>query len=265
MKKVFVLLAMITLVACSSNSNRVVSSSSIEDISSSSIEETSMTTSESSENEDSTSSADEGTSSNTTTSTSENTSSSSQSENSSSSSSASSSSSSSTSQATDENTLTFNFYNNNSLPGCDTSKLNERLAAFMNQVATFSFVSSITNSSCQVIANAPTNGDTVLVVGSGSSGGQLQFTFANTIKSVSITAWSYHKPYTDYQTGNPVANVDAGASCYVNVDTNLIDLAPVGGEPVEKTETFEINGKTLKLYNKDQKNRAFIKSMTFTY
>ena len=135
----------------------------------------------------------------------------------------------------------------------------------MNQVATFSFVSSITNSSCQVIANAPTNGDTVLVVGSGSSGGQLQFTFANTIKSVSITAWSYHKPYTDYQTGNPVDNVDAGASCYVNVDTNIIDLAPVGGEPVEKTETFEINGKTLKLYNKDQKNRAFIKSMTFTY
>lgn len=260
MKKVFVLLAMITLVACSSNSNRAVSSSSIEDISSSSIEETSVTTSESSENEDSISSADESTSS-TATSSSESASSSSQNE----SSSSSASSSSSSSQTTDENTLTFNFYNNNSLPGCDTSKLNERLATFMNQVATFSFVSSITNSSCQVIANAPTNGDTILVVGSGSSGGQLQFTFANTIKSVSITAWSYHKPYTDYQTGNPVANVDAGASCYVNVDTNLIDLAPVGGEPVERTETFEINGKTLKLYNKNQKNRAFIKSMTFTY
>ena len=237
MKNIFVLLAAITLVACSSNSN-LNPSSSIEDNSTTSggiLDNTS-----SSENVNTSSSDGTNTSSNNT-------------------------SSSSSGETVDGETLTFNFYNNSSLKGCDTSKLNERLADFMNQVAATTFVSSITNSACQVIANAPTNGDTVLVVGSGSAGGELQFTFANTIKSVSITAWSYHKPYTDYATGQPVANVDAGSSCYVNVDTNLIDLVPVDGQPVEKTESFDINGKTLKLYNKAEKNRAFIKSMTFVY
>ena len=237
MKNIFVLLAAITLVACSSNSN-LNPSSSIKDNSTTSGEILDNTSS--SENVNTSSSGNTNTSSNNT-------------------------SSSSSGETVDGETLTFNFYNNSSLKGCDTSKLNERLADFMNQVAATTFVSSITNSACQVIANAPTSGDTVLVVGSGSAGGELQFTFANTIKSVSITAWSYHKPYTDYSTGLPVANVDVGSSCYVNIDTNLIDLVPVDGQPVEKTESFDINGKTLKLYNKAEKNRAFIKSMTFVY
>lgn len=235
-KNIFVLLAAITLIACSSNTNTAPSSSIGGDSS-----DSSSGTITNSDSSNTSTSGNTGTSSN------------------------NPASSSSSGQTVDDETLTFNFYNNSSLKGCDTSKLNERLADFMNQVATTTFVSSITNSACQVIANAPTNGDTVLVVGSGSAGGELQFTFVNTIKSVSITAWSYHKPYTDYQTGQPVANVDAGSSCYVNVDANLIDLAPVGGEPVEKTESFDINGKTLKLYNKAEKNRAFIKSITFTY
>lgn len=239
MKNLFVLLAAITLVACSSNSSRNTSSHVADDSTSAILDD-----STSSNNPSTSSNTDAGASSNAGTSTNPST---------------------STSTTVDGETLTFNFYNNESLKGADTKSLNEKLATFMNQVATFAFVSNITNSNCQVIANAPTDGDTVLVIGSGSDGGELQFTFANTIKSVSITAWTYHKPYTNHETGNEVPNVDTGASCYVNTDTNLIDLAPVNGEPVEKVESFDINGKTLKLYNKAKKNRAFIKSMTFVY
>lgn len=257
MKKLFILLAAITLIACSSNSNHVFSSSIEGDMSTSSEEPQSSV--EPSNNLESSPSSNVATSSVTAYSSSNVPTSSSQN------SSSSSSASSSSSQASDDITLTFNFYNNSSLKGCDTNSLNEKLKTFMNEVASTTFVSSIANSSCQVIANAPTNGDTVLVVGSGSAGGELQLTFTNTIKSVNITAWSYHKPYNDYQTGQPVANVDAGSSCYVNIDTNLIDLTPADGQPVEKVESFEINGKTLKLYNKAAKNRAFIKSITFTY
>ena len=153
-------------------------------------------------------------------------------------------------------------------PSCgsvSTEALDNKLLDYINQVATTTFVSEVKNSKCQISNDIPNKGEKVLIIGSASAQGSLEFTFVETIKSVTITAQTYHKPYVDYATGNTNPNVDTDSVLYVN-DTNTVDLKPVNSEPVEKEYTTELNGKTLKLTNSGEaKSRVFIKSITFVY
>ena len=163
-----------------------------------------------------------------------------------------------------DKTLTINLFN----PTCgsvSTEALDTKLLDYINQVATTTFVSEVKNSKCQISNDIPNKGEKVLIIGSASAQGSLEFTFVETIKSVTITAQTYHKPYMDYATGNTVANFDTDSVLYVN-DTNTVDLKPVNGEPVEKEYTTELNAKTLKLTNSgEEKSRVFIKALTFVY
>ena len=163
-----------------------------------------------------------------------------------------------------DKTLTINLFN----PSCgsvSTEALDAKLLNYINQVATTTFVSEVKNSKCQISNDIPNKGEKVLIIGSASAQGSLEFTFVETIKSVTITAQTYHKPYMDYATGNTNPNVDTDSVLYVN-DTNTVDLKPVNGEPVEKEYTTELNAKTLKLTNSgEEKSRVFIKSLTFVY
>ena len=180
------------------------------------------------------------------------------------SSSSSSSSISSSETPVADKTLTINLFN----PTCgsvSTEALDAKLLDYINQVATTTFVSEVKNSKCQISNDIPNKGEKVLIIGSASAQGSLEFTFVETIKSVTITAQTYHKPYMDYATGNTNPNVDTDSVLYVN-DTNSVDLKPANGEPVEKEYTTELNGKTLKLTNSGEaKSRVFIKSLTFVY
>ena len=179
-------------------------------------------------------------------------------------SSSSSSSINSSETPTADKTLTINLFN----PSCgsvSTEALDTKLLDYINQVATTTFVSEVKNSKCQISNDIPNKGEKVLIIGSAKDQGSLEFTFVETIKSVTITAQTYHKPYMDYATGNTNPNVDTDSVLYVN-DTNTVDLKPVNGEPVEKEYTIELNGKTLKLTNSgEEKSRVFIKSLTFVY
>ena len=163
-----------------------------------------------------------------------------------------------------DKTLTINLFN----PTCgsvSTEALDTKLLEYINQVATTTFVSEVKNSKCQISNDIPNKGEKVLIIGSASAQGSLEFTFVETIKSVTITAQTYHKPYMDYATGNTNPNVDTDSVLYVN-DINTVDLKSVNGEPVEKEYTVELNGKTLKLNNSgEEKSRVFIKSLTFIY
>ena len=178
--------------------------------------------------------------------------------------SSSSSSTTSSNEPTADNTLTINLFN----PSCgsvSTEALDARLTEYINQVTGTTFVSSVKNTSCQIINDALNKGDKVLVIGSAKDQGSLEFTFVETIKSVTFAAQTYHKPYVDYATGNTNPNVDTDSVLYVN-DINTVDLKSVNGEPVEKEYTVELNGKTLKLNNSgEEKSRVFIKSLTFIY
>ena len=180
------------------------------------------------------------------------------------SSSSSSSSISSSETPVADKTLTINLFN----PTCgsvSTEALDNKLLDYINQIATTTFVSEVKNSKCQISNDIPNKGEKVLIIGSASAQGSLEFTFVETIKSVTITAQTYHKPYVDYATGNTNPNVDTDSVLYVN-DTNTVDLKPVNSEPVEKEYTTELNGKTLKLTNSGEaKSRVFIKSITFVY
>ena len=179
-------------------------------------------------------------------------------------SSSSSSSISSSETPVADKTLTINLFN----PTCgsvSTEALDNKLLDYINQIATTTFVSEVKNSKCQISNDIPNKGEKVLIIGSASAQGSLEFTFVETIKSVTITAQTYHKPYMDYATGNTNPNVDTDSVLYVN-DTNSVDLKPVNGEPVEKEYTTELNAKTLKLTNSGEaKSRVFIKSLTFVY
>ena len=180
------------------------------------------------------------------------------------SSSSSSSSISSSETPVADKTLTINLFN----PTCgsvSTEALDNKLLDYINHIATTTFVSEVKNSKCQISNDIPNKGEKVLIIGSASAQGSLEFTFVETIKSVTITAQTYHKPYMDYATGNTNPNVDTDSVLYVN-DTNTVDLKPVNSEPVEKEYTTELNGKTLKLTNSGEaKSRVFIKSITFVY
>ncbi len=179
-------------------------------------------------------------------------------------SSSSSSSISSSETPVADKTLTINLFN----PSCgsvSTEALDAKLLEYINQEAGTTFVREVKNSKCQISNDIPNKGEKVLIIGSASAQGSLEFTFAEAIKSVTITAQTYHKPYKDYATGNTIANVDTDSVLYVN-ETNSVDLKPVNDEPVEKEYTTDLNAKTLKLNNSsEEKSRVFIKSLKFVY
>ena len=162
--------------------------------------------------------------------------------------------------------LTISFYN----PTCgslSTEILDTKLAAYMNEVAGTTFVSAVKNTKCQVSNDIPNKGEKVLIIGSSSAQGSLEFTFANTIKAVTITAQTYHKPYvqTWLDPQVTVPNVDPNSVLYVN-ETHTVDLKSADEQPVQKEYTEALNAKTLKLSTStEEKSRVFIKSIKFVY
>ena len=230
--KLLVLLSAFALVACGTTANQSTSING----DSTSVEDTSASADNSS-NEESSNSQE------TSASTSE---------------SSSSSTTSTSSQEDEGESISFNFYN----PTCGsagTDSLDETLKTYMNGIAGTSLVSAVSNTSCQIMANAPSNGNNRLTIGASKYAGELEITFTSTIKSVVIEAETYYKYY------DGANHPDAGSTCYVNVDTNKIDLSVTGTEPIVKTETFAVNGKKVKLYNKAANNRAYIKTITLKF
>ena len=158
-----------------------------------------------------------------------------------------------------------NLYN----PTCGTfskEALDTRLKEYINEEAKIDLVSSIKGSNCQLGANFPTKGHNVLIVGAASSVGSLEFTFTKTVKKFSITAQTYHKPYS--QGGVDYPNVDANSALTIFTDGASpvfnLDLRSVEDTPVEKTMDIAINNTTLTLSSvTDSKGRVFIKEITF--
>ena len=171
------------------------------------------------------------------------------------------SSSSSEAPVTD-NELTFSFLN----PSCGsqgTDSLNAKLKDEMNTAAGFEFVTTVDNTSCQFMADAPTTGSQILTIGSAKKAGSLEITFAETIKSLTLTVETYSKSYT--QGGIEYTNVDANSVLYFNTDEHVIDLKPVEGQPVTKEYTEAINAKSFKVYNKSGNARVFVKTLKVVY
>lgn len=162
-----------------------------------------------------------------------------------------------------------NFYN----PSCGSiSKevLDTRLKAYINEEAGTELVSSLKNSSCQVSNDIPSKGNKVLIIGAAASAGSLAFTFTKTVKKISITAQTYHKPYVETWNNNrEVANVDPNSVLTITTDgaspVFQMDLKPGEDEkPVEKTMNIEITNTTLTLASATDENcRVFIKDITF--
>ena len=158
-----------------------------------------------------------------------------------------------------------NLYN----PTCGTfSKevLDTRLKEYINEEAKTDLVSSIKNSNCQIGANFPTSGNSVLIIGASSSIGSLAFTFTKSVKKVSSTAQTYHKPYTNQGVDYP--NVDANSELEITTDgaspVFRMDLKPTEDSPIEKTMDIKITNTTLTLSSvTDSKGRVFIKEITF--
>ena len=188
-------------------------------------------------------------------------------------SSVSSSVSSSSNEVTNDTTVAVNLFN----PTCgsmSTEVLNDRLASYINGLATTPFVTSITNSRCQISANIPENGQSVLIIGSAQGTGSLSFTFNVTVKKVSIVAQPYYKPWVDTWTNpdEPIVhpNVDTNSALQIagkGTDPVVVyDLAPVNEQPTEKTIDLDIDSTTLILNSLNaEKGRVFIKSITFVY
>ena len=261
--KVLTLVSAAFLMACNSTAS---TSTNVESTSTSTVEsttsvESSLTTSETSVESTSSTTSESSTSS---TSSVESSSSSSSSSVASSSSTASSSSSTSSSSETPvvDNELTFSFLN----PSCGsqgTDSLNAKLKDEMNTAAGFEFVTTVDNTSCQFMADAPTTGSQILTIGSAKKAGSLEITFAETIKSLTITVETYSKTYT--QGGTEHTNVDANSVLYFNTDEHVIDLKPVEGQPVTKEYTEAINAKSFKVYNKSGNARVFVKTLKVVY
>ena len=251
--KVLTLVSAAFLMACNSTAS---TSTNVESASTSTVEsttsvESSLTTSETSVESTSSTTSESSTSS----------ASSVESSSSSVESTSSSTSSSSDAPVTD-NELTFSFLN----PSCGsqgTDSLNGKLKDEMNTAAGFEFVTTVDNTSCQFMADAPTTGSQILTIGSAKKAGNLEITFAETIKSLTITVETYSKSYT--QGGTEYTNVDANSVLYFNTDEHVIDLKPVEGQPVTKEYTEAINAKSFKVYNKSGNARVFVKSLKVVY
>ena len=190
-----------------------------------------------------------------------------------------STSSSSSSDATSTNvpsadkTLTVNLYN----PTCGSlSKevISERLAEYINGLATTTFVNSITGNDCQITNNIPNSGEKVLQLGAAEKSGSMTFTFTVTVKSVTIVAQTYYKPWVDTWSGDePITynNTDPNSVLMVATTGDApvmnVDLKPGEDEkPVEKEFTIDMNANKLQLTSANKDNgRVFIKSLVFVY
>ena len=169
-----------------------------------------------------------------------------------------------------DKTVSVNLFNNATCGTMSTEVLNTRLADYINGLADTPFITAITNKKSQIAANIPEKGNSVLIIGSSSETGSLSFQFNVTVKKVSITAQTYHKPYFDYQTGEQVPNVDANSQLQIagkGTDPLFgLDLKSENSQPVEKTIDLDIDSTTLGLNSVNAENgRVFIKALTFIY
>lgn len=189
------------------------------------------------------------------------------------SSSSSSSSISSSETPVADKTLTINLFN----PTCgsvSTEALDNKLLDYINQEAGTTFVSEVKNTNSQITNGIPSSGEKVLQLGAADKTGSLDFTFAVTIKSATIKAQTYHKPWVDTWSGDePITHNNTDPNSVLRVATTgsapvmNVDLKPGEDEkPVEKEFTIDINANKLQLSTTDaNKGRVFIKSLTFVY
>ena len=187
--------------------------------------------------------------------------------------SSSSSSTTSSNEPTADNTLTINLFN----PSCgsvSTEKLDARLLEYINQVAGTTFVSNVKNTNSQITNGIPSSGEKVLQLGAADKTGSLDFTFVAAIKSVTIKAQTYHKPWVDTWSGDePIVHNNTDTNSVLKVTTTgsapimNVDLKPGEDEkPVEKEFTIDMNADKLQLASTNADNgRVFIRSLTFTY
>lgn len=172
----------------------------------------------------------------------------------------------------DDTTLVVNLYN----PSCGsvgTEVLSDRLKNYINGLVDSPIISNVVNESCQITNDIPKKGDKVLQIGASSTIGILTFTFTQMVKAITVNVQTYHKPYTNYQTGELVPNVDSNSVLTISSPGEApdvtLDLAPENGEPAQKEFTMAINSHSLKFYNTDKtqelKGRVFIKSLTLFY
>ena len=184
-----------------------------------------------------------------------------------------SSSTASSDTPTADKTLTINLFN----PTCgsvSTEKLDAKLLEYINQVAGTTFVSNVKNTNSQITNGIPSSGEKVLQLGAADKTGSLDFTFVATIKSVTIKAQTYHKPWVDTWSGDePITHNNTDPNSVLKVTTTgdapimNVDLKPGEDEkPVEKEFTVEINSNQLQLGSSNTDHgRVFIRSLTFTY
>ncbi len=171
--------------------------------------------------------------------------------------------------ATDK-TVSVNLFNNATCGTMSTEVLNTRLADYINGLADTPFITAITNKKSQIAANIPEKDNSVLIVGSSSETGTLGFEFNVVVKKVTITAQTYYKPYTNYQTGEQMPNVDSNSVLQIvgkGTDPVVsVDLKKENDQPVEKTFDLDIASNTLQFNSLNaDKGRVFIKALTFIY
>ncbi len=169
-----------------------------------------------------------------------------------------------------DKTISVNLFNNATCGTMSTEVLNTRLADYINGLADTPFITAITNKKSQIAANIPEKGNSVLIVGSSSETGTLGFQFNVVVKKVTITAQTYYKPYTDYQTGGQVPNVDSNSVLQIvgkGTDPVMsVDLKSDNNQPVEKTFDLDIASNALQFNSLNaDKGRVFIKALTFIY
>lgn len=152
------------------------------------------------------------------------------------------------------------------MAGADKTKVADTVKAYTNGETFDGFVTTLVNEGSNQVASVDDSVKgtfKVLQIGSSSGEGALTFTFSVNVKSVILSVENYNKSYVNGKTGEPGSSQDTTSKLYVNSDSNVIDLAATAGNPTVKTETVEINSKTLKIYNKAGKNRVFVNAITF--
>ena len=169
-----------------------------------------------------------------------------------------------------DKTVSVNLFNNATCGTMSTEVLNTRLADYINGLVDTPFITAITNKKSQIAANIPEKDNSVLIIGSSSETGTLGFQFNVVVKKVTITAQTYYKPYTDYQTGGQVPNVDSNSVLQIvgkGTDPVVsVDLKKENDQPVEKTFDLDIASNTLQFNSLNaDKGRVFIKALTFVY
>ena len=165
-------------------------------------------------------------------------------------------------------TKKFTFLNNTDVfPTGDLTKATsmEKFVAGFNKDGEFVTSASVVGK----VQMASMNSDTcyiksILQFGSQSSAGELRINFAVDIMDVTIETQAFWKSYNSG--GEVVTNVDTNAHLYVDKDAQDIDLtAEAGKEPDKHTATFETPNKSVKLYTKEENQRAYIHSITIRY